>query len=142
YRYVIFSFIIVRYNDQNNILYSIYGTEATAEKTVRLFMAEMKMAEEVGIENIQGIIYDMRRIDVFSRDNLAAMQRESFRFDSREDLSGVPTAFVVESMMQERIADLLIKMTSGKERKNICFSSAEAHAFFAEWHAQFGKARA
>jgi len=94
------------------------------------------------VENIQGIIYDMRRIDTFSRDNLAAMQRESYRFDAREDLSGIPAAFVVESAMQEQIADLLIKMTPGKGRKDICFSSAEAHAFFADWHAQYGKARA
>lgn len=133
---------IVRYDESKEVLYGIYGSEANGEITTLMFVAELRIADDIGTDNIKGTIYDLRRVEAFSRDNLAAMQRESFRLDSKLNMSNIPAAFVVQSETQEQMAEMLIKMTPGKERKAVVFSTAEAHAYFAEWHARRNSARA
>ena len=127
---------ITRYDEDKNVLYGIFGAEATGESTVLLHMAMLRIIREQGISQLHGIQYDLRRVDNFSRDNMAAMQREIFRLNRRHDISKVPVAYVVNSEMQEQIANMVIQMTPDKDRSEIVFSTAEAYAYFADWHEQ------
>lgn len=125
---------ITRYDSDTQLLYGIYGAEANGETTARIYMALIRLMRQANLSEITGIILDLRRVDSFSRDNLAAMQRESFRFNQKNDLSQIPLAFVVNTDMQEQIANLVIQMTPDKDRSEITFSTAEARAYFDDWH--------
>lgn len=125
---------IVRFDNKKGILYGIYGAIATGEVTARIYMSNLKFVRNVGIENILGMIFDMRRVEEFSRDNLASMQRESFNIDKKYNMSHVPIAIVVDTRMQEQVARMIIGATAGQERKCIVYSLAEAQAAFEEWH--------
>jgi hypothetical protein len=127
---------IVRFDDEKSVVYGIYGTQATGETTARIHMSVLKFVREIGSENIYGLIFDMRRIEEFSRDNFASMQRESFNIDKKFDMSHIPVAFVVDTQMQEQFARMLIGATSGHDRKYIVYSLAEAFMFFEEWHSE------
>lgn len=125
---------IVRYDNETGVLYGIYSSIATGEITALIHMSALKFVRNAGIENISGMIFDMRRVEEFSRDNLAAVQRESFNIDKKYNMNFVPIAFVVETGMQEQFARMFIGSTNGQDRKTIAFSLAEAHMFFEEWH--------
>lgn len=127
---------IVRFDNKKGILYGIYGAVATGEITARIYMSKLKFIRNLGIENISGMIFDMRRVEEFSRDNLASMQRESFNMDKKYNTSYVPIAIVVDTQMQEQVARMLIGATSGQERKCIVYSLAEAQAALEEWHSE------
>ncbi len=127
---------ITRYDEDKNVLYGIFGAEATGETTVLLHMAMLRIIREQNISQLYGIQYDLRRVDNFGRDNMVAMQRESFRLNRRHDISQVPVAYVVNTEVQEQIANMVIQMTPDKDRSEIVFSSAEAYGYFKEWHEQ------
>lgn len=125
---------ITRYDEDKQVLYGIFGAEATGETTALIYMAILRMIRDIDVAQLQGIQFDLRRVDSFSRDNLASMQRESFRFNNKYKISHVPVAFVVITEMQEQIATLAIQMTPDKDRSEIVFSTAEAYAYFSDWH--------
>jgi|GEM_PF-3996294 len=125
---------ITRYDEEKSLLYGIYGAEANGEATALIYMSLIRLMRDVNVTDVKGLIIDLRRVDSFSRDNLAAMQRESFRFNQKNDLSLIPVAYVVNTEMQEQIANLVIQMTPDKDRSEITFSTAEAQAYFTDWH--------
>jgi hypothetical protein len=127
---------IVRYDDEKGILYGIYSSVASGDITARIYMSSLKFVRTVGIDNIQGMIFDMRRVEEFSRDNLASIQRENFNMDRKFNMNFVPTALVVDTAIQEQFARMTIGVSNGQERKCIVYSLAEAHMFFEEWHSE------
>lgn len=132
---------IARYDDEKQVIHGIYGAEATGETTALMYMAISKFMREIDLNHLQGIEFDLRRIETFARDNMSSMQRESFQLNKRYDMSRIPVCFVVHTKMQEQMAYHVIQITPNKDRSDIVFSTAEAHAYFAEWH-DYNDARA
>lgn len=124
----------VQFDGQTGIMMGVYDEVLTAEATASLYVKGAKLAQEVGLDNIRGMVFDFRRVKRFDKKNMATAQRESYRANSRLDMSHIPVALLVETPLQETTVRISAQVTPDQDRKQIVHTLEEASAFIDAWH--------
>ena len=123
-------------NRESNVMIGTYAEVLTGDMTARVYIAGLRFVHEIGVENLRGIIFDFRKVQRFSRDNLPAAQSESYRANRNLSLDHVPIAMVVETPIQEQMVRISMQSTPGQNRKRIVHTIEEGYAFIDAFNQQ------
>ena len=132
---------IVTFDTATGYLHGKYGEVVNGEIAALVYMRGIGLVKpHGGIPAVKGCIFDFRQVERFERDNLAQVQRESYRLNSKVSLDHVPVALLVETKVQEQTIRISQQITPEQHRKRIVKSVTEAHNFFKEWHEKYANA--
>ena len=126
------------FDPTSRLTHVIYRGSMTAKMTIDVYRWIIDFANHLAEserKKVRGSIYDFREVTGFSDYSISTVQRESKQLNFNLDVSKIPVALLVESMMQENMIRVAMKVTAQEYRKRIVFSEEEALAFFEEFHA-------
>jgi hypothetical protein len=122
---------------ERRLTHVIYRGPMTADMTVDVYRWIIELASTPqAAENseVRGSLYDFREVTDFQQYSLSTVQRESRQLSFNIDVSKIPVALLVNSLMQEQMVSVGMKITTGEHRKRIVHSEEAAFAFFEEFH--------
>lgn len=119
------------YETDSQILYVTYRGILTPQVTMQFYqwLGKIIQSHPDKVATARGSIYDFRQVKGFDNRNLTSAQRQSQQFNTQVDLSHHPVAMIVDSMLQEQILRLELKISPQQSRKRIVHSEAEAIEF-------------
>lgn len=126
--------ITVTFDTDTGISVVTYRGELSPQVTVQYYQFLPKFLEVVDVQDIYGSIYDFRQVTKFHNTNLSTAQRASQSANTHYDFSAIPIALLVETLLQEQMVRVSMKVTPQETRKRIVKSEAEAKAFFKSFH--------
>lgn len=127
------------YNPEEKIAYVVYSGILGADDSAAAYQWLNSLIQEIGIENIQGEIFDFTNVRQFQPDNLIDARKNSRKLNLKVDIHSTPVAMVVRDTVQEEILRGPMRNVPENKRKRIVHSRDEAYAFFREWHASHSK---
>lgn len=119
---------------RNMLILVSYHKELTAENTMMMYGWLMEAFFKYGNIGVRGIVYDFTDVQKFTFSNLISTQRGSMAINSQLDLSRMPVAMIVKSVMQEQQVSIAMNITPGEQRKRIVHNMAQALMFVNEFH--------
>jgi len=119
---------------RNMVVLVSYHKELNAENTIMMYGWLMESVRKYGNIGVRGIIYDFTDVQKFTPSNLISTQRGSMAINSQMDLSHMPVAMVVKSVMQEQQVSIAMNITPGEQRKRIVHNMAQAMMFINDFH--------
>jgi hypothetical protein len=124
------------YDEQTQILHVVYKGVLTPDVTAQVYkwLGEVIQQHPQEATRARGSIYDFRQVTGFDSRNLTSAQRQSQQFNAKVDLGNHPVALLVDTLMQEQILRVELKISPGQDRKRIVHSEGEALAFIASFH--------
>ena len=124
----------IRWDAEKQIIFGSYGQVITEQSTANGYHAWGKIIQAVGVENVRGAVLDFRPVERWEKGNVSVAQGQSYRINTKLDLSRMPMAMIVRTAFQEQMVRFSMKATPGEERKRIVHSMEEALAFIASFH--------
>ena len=127
-----------RIDAESTIMTVTYRCTLSPELTTGFYKWMMGVAQDYPelVTATRGSIFDFRQVTEFVSSNLSTVRRESKKAGQDRDLQNHPVALVVETLMQEKMVGLTMKLTEGQNRKRIVRSMDEAQGFISKWHAE------
>jgi len=124
------------YDDQQQILHVVYNGVLTPDTTAQFYrwLSAVIQRRPQDVVRAKGSIYDFRGVTGFDSRNLTSAQRQSQQFNTKADVSNHPVALLVDTLMQEQILRVELKISPQQDRKRIVHSEDEAYAFIASFH--------
>jgi hypothetical protein len=124
------------YNDEQEILHVVYKGVLTSDTTVQVYrwLGEVIQRRPQDVMRAKGSIYDFRGVTGFDSHNLTSAQRQSQQLNTKADMSGHPVALLVDTLLQEQILRVELKISPQQDRKRLVHSEEEAYAFIASFH--------
>lgn len=128
--------VSAQYDFESKLLKVTYREILSPEVTKQFYQWLMGTAQANPQEvmSARGSIYDFSAVTEFVSSNISTTSRESHTMNQQSDLTNHPVALVVSSMYQERMVNVMMKVTEQQERKRIVHTVAEAIAFIDNWH--------
>ena len=128
------------FDSQKRIFYVNYHHTLNAETSLTAYGWLFSQGATVGIENVYAYIFDFTQVQKFERDNTITTKRQSQTARAVVDLSRIPAALIVHTVMQEQMVLLSARVNEVEERTRIVKSHAEAMSFIEQFHAKLKKA--
>ena len=122
------------YDEENNIVWVTYIGLLDAEATASVYKWLSAFFETRDNQDIDGLVFDFRKVDTFGPDNLFEARKKSRGFNLRQDVSTLPVSMICANFYQEEILRGPMQNVPENNRKKIVKTDAEALAFIAEWH--------
>lgn len=119
---------------RNMVVLVSYHKELNAENTMLMYGWLMEAFYKYGNIGVRGIVYDFTDVQKFTPSNLISTQRGSMAINSQLDLSRMPVAMIVKSVMQEQQVSIAMNITPGEQRKRIVHNMAQAMMFINDFH--------
>jgi hypothetical protein len=128
------------YDEEQRILFVVYRGLLSPDVTAQVYrwLGNMIQTNPVEAAKAVGSIYDFRQVTGFDSRNLTSAQRQSQQLNTKADLSSHPVALIVQSMMQEQMLKVELKISPQQTRKRIVRSDAEALAFINSFRPERG----
>ncbi len=92
------------------------------------------LTETVGVQNIRGAVNDLRGMTFLQSYSSGILAKESRKANARQDLTHIPTTYIVQNLLQDQIGRIAIKVAP--TRRCIVHSDDEALRFIEDWHQQ------
>ena len=127
------------FDSDKQIFFIHYVGMLTSENTDRAYAWLFQNGLTLGIENIRAFIFDFTKVTKFRRDNTFASKRQSQTANKVVDLSRVPAALIVNTIYQEQMVILSMKVNGVEDRTQICKSHARAMTFIEQFHRNLAK---
>lgn len=127
------------YDNDKKIFFIHYIGTLTADTTTKAYAWLFQNGLSIGIENIRAFVFDFTKVTKFRRDNTFASKRQSQTANKVVDLSRIPAALIVNTIYQEQMVILSMKVNGVEERTRICKSHAHAMAFIEQFHRELTK---
>jgi hypothetical protein len=127
------------FDPHNRILHVAYFGHVTAETTSAIYQWGWRLSEEVGPENIYGMIIDFSAVLAFAPQSVGTALRESRRINRTFDLSHLPVAHIVKNLYQEQMVTISTDLSGQPERMRLVYSEDEALSFIENWQTTQGK---
>lgn len=124
------------YDPAEHIVHVVYQSEVTPQVTKEVYSWTADLAQKVPPGTVRGAIYDFRATTQFVAANISTVQRESRTLNSKVNMSNIPVALIVTTLMQEQMVRVGMKITPEENRKRIVKSEEEALSFIQQWHAR------
>ena len=121
------------FDEDNQIVYVAYSGSLGSDVTVTVYDWLDRLIKSIGLDVIQGEIFDFSGVTEFQESNLQTARKTSKRMNLRVDTSKIPVALVVDSFYQEEILRGSMQISPDHVRKRIVHSQDEAQAFLEEW---------
>lgn len=123
----------VYFDEKAHLLICQYGSLLSGEITAEIYTQAQLMVHEIGLDPIQGVVFDFRQVKRQLKGNMVTAQSMSHRVNRRVDLSEIPVALIVSTPLQRAIVQSTLQASPDKHRKKIVESFEEAEAFITEW---------
>lgn len=127
---------VIDFDSQTGVLSAIYGEILNGRYTAEVYSECLNVLTREGVENVKGVIFDFRNVQVSEKDNLRTAQASSHRANNKVDMSNLPVALIATSRLQQAIVQVSVKVGADTHRKRIVSTTEEALAFFNEWHSE------
>lgn len=127
------------YDEDKKIFYIFYSGTLDSDNTTNAYTWLFKNGLNLGIESIRAFVFDFTKVTRFQRDNTFAAKRESQTANAVADLSRIPVALIVNTVYQEQMVILSMKVNGVEDRTKVCKSHAHALAFIDQFHQQLAK---
>lgn len=124
----------ITYDRRNQVLIISYHKELNAENTLLMYKWLFSSIEKRGMGGIRGAVYDFTDVQKFTTSNLISTQRGSMAINAKADLSRMPVAMLVKTVMQEQQVGIVMNITPGEQRKRIVKSMSQALTFISDFH--------
>lgn len=123
------------YDDETRILHVVYKGVLTPDTTTHMYrwLGEVIQRRPADVVRARGSIYDFRQVTGFDSRNLTSAQRQSQQFNTRIDMTNHPVALLVDTLLQEQILRVELKISPQQDRKRLVRSEAEAFDFIADF---------
>src|SRR5690242_16635271 len=121
--------VIGHYDSYKRIFYVSYRNILNAESTALAYGWLFTEVPKINIENVYAFIFDFTLVAKFERENTMAAKRQSQTARAVVDLSRIPAALIVHTVLQEQMVLLSTKINEVEERTRIVKSQAEAMTF-------------
>jgi hypothetical protein len=124
------------YDDQEQILQVVYKGVLTADVTIQVYrwLGEVIQKNPAEVSRARGSIFDFRKVTGFDSRNLTSAQRQSQQLNARTDVGNHPVALLVDTLLQEQILRVELKISPQQDRKRLVRTEAEALAFINNFH--------
>lgn len=124
------------YDSATQLIRINYRGSLDAETPVKVYGWIDEVIAAVGIDNIQGEIFDFRNVTEFQPDNLLAARRKSRRMNLKVAVHNFPVAMIVKNFYHEEILRGPMQNVPENKRKTIVYSEEAALQFIQKWHAE------
>jgi hypothetical protein len=132
--------VVGHYDSYKRIFYVSYRNTLNASTSAIAYGWLFTEVPKINIENVYAFIFDFTQVHRFERENTVATKRQSQTARAVADLSRVPAALIVNTVLQEQMVLLSTKINEVEERTRIVKSQAEAMTFIEQFHAKLKKA--
>jgi hypothetical protein len=124
------------YDDESLILYVVYKGVLTPDVTSQMYrwLGDVIQRRPADVVRARGSIYDFRQVTGFDSRNLTSAQRQSQQFNNKVDVTNHPVALLVDTLFQEQILRVELKISPQQDRKRLVRSEAEALDFILNFH--------
>lgn len=123
-----------RYDEEHNVVWVTYHGLLNAEATANVYQWLAGFFEVYDNQDIDGEVFDFRKVETFGPDNLFEARKKSRGFNLKQDVSTLPVAMICENFYQEEILRGPMQNVPENNRKSIVNTEAEALEFIANWH--------
>ena len=122
------------YNTETNIATVTYRGALTPSVTAQAYQWLFINAVKIGVENINGGIFDFREVTTFELANIRTVKREKTVHADKVNFNQIPTALMVKTLYQEQMVRVSMRVTEQSDRLRIVYSEEDALAFIKSWH--------
>ena len=128
--------IQAHYDTEAKLLRVIYRGILTPQVTVEFYtwLGTVMQQNPLLINEALGSIFDFRQVSDFKNSNISTVRKQSQSVSQNPDAKNHPVALLVETIFQERMVEVMMKMTEQQDRKKVVKSIEEAQDFIAAWH--------
>jgi hypothetical protein len=127
------------FDADKQIFHIHYRGTLTADITTKAYSWLFQNGNTVGLDNIRAFIFDFTKVSQFRRDNTFAAKRQSQTANAVVDLSRIPAALIVNTIYQEQMVILSMKVNGVEDRTKICKSHTHAMSFIEHFHQELAK---
>ena len=124
----------ITYDSRNQVIVVSYHKELNAENTIMMYQWLFDSIEKRGLSGVRGVVYDFTDVQKFTPSNLISTQRGSMAINAKADLSRIPVAMIVKTIIQEQQVGIAMNITPGEQRKRIVKSMSQALTFISDFH--------
>lgn len=128
--------VVARFDPSTSYIHVEYRQVSNPTIARAFYQWLYQLADSIGIEHVCGGIIDFRKVNIFEQGNVKAAQKESLSANRTLDMSHIPVALVVETMLQEQMVRISSNLTKQTHRMRIVRSDKEALDFITEWNQQ------
>lgn len=121
------------YDADSRIIYVSYNGYLSGESNNAVYEWLANVLDTLGLDQIQGEIFDFREVTEFLPDNLMDARRNSRRYNFKNDLRTLPVAMIVKDFYQEEILRGPMQNVEENKRKSIVRDMDAAQAFITNW---------
>ncbi|RMG83052.1 MAG: hypothetical protein D6712_13670 [Chloroflexi bacterium] len=127
------------FDSDNMLLFITYRGVLSDKQTLRVYewfheLLTATMKEGLYPSDLRGAVFDFREVTDFRQYNLLTVMRESQKMNKTANFSHVPVAMVVNSLLQEELVRVALKVSPQDYRKRIVRTPQEALNFIDNWH--------
>jgi hypothetical protein len=124
------------YDAEAKILRVTYKGVLTPQVTVEFYtwLGGIMQQNPTLILEALGSIFDFRQVTDFKSSNITTVRKQSQTVTQNPEAKNHPVALVVETIFQERMVSVTLKMTEQQDRKKVVNSIEEAQDYIAAWH--------
>lgn len=119
-----------------NILHVSYYGVLDGDSAVDLHVWIEQMREIVGARPIQGVIFDLRKVVRFKRDNLYTTAEQSQLLRQHTDNSHCPIAMLVSTYYQEQMVQVMMLTATDANLRQIVYSEEDALHYVNQGYAE------
>jgi hypothetical protein len=121
--------------DQHTETISIkFEGELTCKLTLEVHSWLRKLAPEVGIANIRGVIFDYRNVSTFDKYYLTTFRVVNRKIEEDYDFSRIPTSLVARNAYQEQMLSISLRVAAAANRFQLVKDLESAQYFIKDWH--------
>jgi hypothetical protein len=120
---------------ENDVLFVSYYGVLDASTSGNLTTWLDQMAEVIGTRPIRGMVFDLRKVVRFKRENLFTTAEQTEQLQEQLDHQKFPVALVVANYYQEQMAKITLLVTPDANRRQIVYSMESALTYIESWYA-------
>ncbi|TVR22800.1 MAG: hypothetical protein EA396_05280 [Anaerolineaceae bacterium] len=124
------------FDTQTGVLFVSYYGVLDASTSGNLYQWIEQMKDVVDSHGVRGLVFDLRKVVRFKRDNLYTAAEQSQRLSEQLDHRIYPIALIVGNYYQEQMAKVTLLVTHDSERREIVRSMEEALTYIGSWYAR------
>jgi hypothetical protein len=120
----------------NRVLIVVYRGVLDATATGNLTSWLQSLRDVMAEQEVRGIVFDLRKVVRFKRDNLYSAHEQSTELDRELEGRQLPVALLVGNYYQEQMAKGTLLQAPDADRREIVHNMDAAVAYIGSWYAQ------
>lgn len=118
--------VTAHFDVTTNILHVTYYGVLDGDSAVDLHTWIEQMRETIGSHPIAGVIFDLRKVVRFKRDNLYTTAEQSQQLRQQTDNRHCPIAMIVATYYQEQMVQVMMLTATDANMRQVVYSEEDA----------------